>query len=156
MNAKTHPASIEGCALPAALEAVGEKWSFLILRAALNNIEHFEDFQAVLGIARNILSNRLTRLVDQGILARAPVPGDKRKVTYRLTQKGEELLPAMLALRQWGEKWMRGGPGPLALVDSVDGQPIRPITVQSHDGRVLKRSDLRWADGGRSGGRQQS
>ena len=63
------------CALPAALEAVGERWSFLILRAAFNGLAHFEEFQATLGIARNILSNRLGRLVENGILAREPDAG---------------------------------------------------------------------------------
>ena len=58
------------CGLPAALEATGERWSFLILRAAFNGLHHFEEFQSTLGIARNILANRLGRLVDHGILAR--------------------------------------------------------------------------------------
>ena len=90
------------CALPAALEAMGERWSFLILRAAFNGLHHFEEFQSTLGIARNILAYRLGRLVDHGILSREAMADDRRKVEYRLTQKGAELLPAMLALRQWG------------------------------------------------------
>ena len=91
------------CALPAALEAMGERWSFLILRAAFNGLAHFEEFQATLGIARNILSNRLGRLVENGILAREPDAADRRKVAYRLTEKGRDLLPALIALRQWGD-----------------------------------------------------
>ena len=132
------------CALPAALEAMGERWSFLILRAAFNGLHHFEEFQSTLGIARNILANRLGRLVDHGILSREAMADDRRKVEYRLTQKGAELLPAMLALRQWGEKWESGVPSTPILVDLRDQQPIRQIDILSHDGRVLNVHDLCW------------
>lgn len=133
------------CALPAALEAMGERWSFLILRAAFNGLHHFEEFQSTLGIARNILANRLGRLVDHGILTREAMADDRRKVEYRLTEKGAELLPAMLALRQWGEKWESGVLSTPVLVDERDHQPIRPIVIQSHDGRTLGLHDLCWA-----------
>ena len=137
--------SLADCALPAALEAMGERWSFLILRAAFNGLHHFEEFQSTLGIARNILANRLGRLVDHAILSREPMADDRRKVEYRLTQKGAELLPAMLALRQWGEKWEAVGPSTPVLVDQRDNQPIRNIAIQSHDGRELGLRDLCWA-----------
>src|SRR5437867_5652834 len=96
------------CPIPAAVELIGEKWAFLILRGALNGLQHFEEFQAGLGIARNILSDRLARMVAGGVLERTPDPFDKRKVVYSLTPKGEGLLPALLALRQWGEEWGYG------------------------------------------------
>ena len=133
------------CALPAALEAMGERWSFLILRAAFNGLHHFEEFQSTLGIARNILANRLGRLVDHGILSREPMANDRRKIEYRLTEKGAELLPAMLALRQWGERWESGIPSTPVLVDERDNQPIREIAILSHDGRVLGLKDMCWA-----------
>ncbi len=133
------------CALPAALEAMGERWSFLILRAAFNGLHHFEEFQSAMGIARNILANRLGRLVDHGILSREAMAEDRRKVEYRLTEKGAELLPAMLALRQWGEKWESGIPSTPVLVDKRDHRPIRDIAILSHDGRVLELKDLGWA-----------
>lgn len=134
----------EGCPLPGALEAMGERWSFLILRGALNGILHFEDFQATLGIARNILANRLARLVEKGIMDRRTMECDRRKVEYRLTQKGEELLPVMLSLRQWGEKWGSGIPSTAVLADRRDRKPIRPVQIISHDGRVLELKDLMW------------
>ncbi len=133
-----------GCGLPAALESMGERWSFLILRAAFNGLHHFEEFQSTLGIARNILANRLGRLVDHGILAREPMPDDRRKIEYRLTEKGAALLPAMLALRQWGEVWETGVPSTPVLVDTRDGQPIRKVTIQAHDGRELQLGDMCW------------
>jgi DNA-binding HxlR family transcriptional regulator len=79
------------CSLPAALTVMGERWSFLILRGSFNGLQHFEEFQSQLGIARNILANRLGRLVEHGILARKPIPEDRRKIAYRLTDKGYAL-----------------------------------------------------------------
>jgi len=131
------------CPLPGAVELIGEKWAFLILRGALNGLHHFEEFQAGLGIARNILSDRLGKLVCGGILERSPDPSDKRKVIYALTDKGEALLPVVLALRQWGEDWGQG-PAPVVLVDRRDCKPVRRICVQAADGRPLQLSELMW------------
>ena len=136
------------CGLPSALEVMGERWAFMILRAALNGVHHFEEFQTELGSARNILSNRLQRLVANEILARDVMCCDRRKVQYRLTEKGTDLLPTMVALRQWGEKWGLGTPSTPVLADARDLQPIRPVTLQAHDGRVLGKHDLCWIDVG--------
>ena len=131
------------CPLPGAVELIGEKWAFLILRGALNGLQHFEEFQAGLGIARNILSDRLGKLVGGGILERSPDPSDKRKVIYALTDKGEALLPVVLALRQWGEQWGHG-PASVVLVDRLTGRPVRKICAQAEDGRELGVDDLTW------------
>jgi DNA-binding HxlR family transcriptional regulator len=134
------------CGIGAALEVVGERWSFLILRGAFNGLRHFEEFQTNLGIARNILSNRLGRLVEHGILRRDPDPADRRKVTYRLTEKGRDLLPVLLSLRQWGERWISGHPSNPVLVDRYTRKPIAPMIVQSADGRELSLRDMEWVD----------
>ncbi|TPG15623.1 transcriptional regulator [Sphingomonas oligophenolica] len=133
------------CSLPAALESMGERWSFLILRAAFNGLHHFEEFQSELGIARNILANRLARLTDHGILQREAMPEDRRKIQYSLTEKGAALLPTMIALRQWGERWETCVPAFPILVDARDRRPIGEVAVHAHDGRVLKKTDLIWA-----------
>ena len=133
------------CGLSAALVAMGERWSFMILRAAFNGLHHFEEFQSELGIARNILANRLARLVEHEILTREAMPEDRRKIQYRLTDKGMALLPTMVALRQWGERWETGYPASPVLVDVRDGRPIRPVAVLSHDGRALGQGELHWA-----------
>ena len=133
------------CPLPPAVELIGERWAFLIIRGALNGLEHFEQFQAGLGIARNILSNRLARLVEGGILERNPDPADRRKVVYSLTPKGEALLPVVLALRQWGEDWGHGCQE-IFLADKRDGMPVRRICVHGHDGRELKLGDMMWVN----------
>ena len=137
-------ADIAQCGLPCALEAMGERWSFMILRASFNGICHFEEFLDVLGIARNILSNRLSRLVEAKILKREHCAEDRRRIEYRLTPRGHDLLPAMLALRQWGEKWMMDVPANPVLCDQRDGLPIAPIAVRAHDDRVLGWEELEW------------
>jgi DNA-binding HxlR family transcriptional regulator len=133
------------CSIPPAVELIGEKWAFLILRGAFNGLQHFEEFQGGLGIARNILSDRLTKLVGGGILERRPDPDDGRRVIYSLTAKGEALLPVVLALRQWGEEWGYGKMG-VILADRRDGRPVRKMCVQAADGRELKLADLTWIE----------
>jgi len=133
------------CPIPAAVDVIGEKWAFLILRGALNGLQHFEEFQAGLGIARNILSDRLSKLVAGGILERNADAEDGRRVIYSLTPKGEGLLPVVLALRQWGDEWGYGKMK-VVLADRRDRKPVRKICVLSQDGRELKLSDLTWID----------
>ena len=133
------------CPIPAAVELIGEKWAFLILRGAFNGLHHFEEFQAGLGIARNILSDRLAKMVAGGILERSPDPEDRRRVIYSLTAKGEGLLPVVLAMRQWGEEWGYGKMD-IVLADRRDSKPVKKISVQAHDGRELSLHDLTWID----------
>lgn len=134
------------CGLPGALDVMGERWSFMILRASFNGLHHFEEFLSELGIARNILSNRLAKLVSHGILKREPCGDDRRKIEYRLTEKGFDLLPAMLSLRQWGQKYgVEVAENPV-LVDDYDGLPIGPVSILSHDGRILSHRDLSLVD----------
>lgn len=138
--------TIEECGLPLALQVIGDRWSFMILRAAFNGVRHFEEFLGALGIARNILSNRLGNLVEHGIMQRDHCAYDRRKVEYCLTEKGVDLLPALLALRQWGEKYGLGVPSNPVLVDCRDGQPIAGIAIHAHDGREIGWPELQWQD----------
>ncbi len=130
-----------GCSLTAALEVVGERWSFLILRGAFNGLGHFEQFQSALGIARNILANRLSRLVENGLMQRLPCADDRRKVEYRLTDKGAALLPAVVALRQWGERWASVG-----RARAIRGWSIRATVCRSATSRCARRTAAgsRW------------
>jgi DNA-binding HxlR family transcriptional regulator len=137
---------LNACGLPEALEVMGERWSFMILRASYNGLHHFEEFLCELGIARNILSNRLAKLVEHGILDRQPCADDRRRIEYRLTEKGFDLLPAMVALRQWGQKYGSEVVENPVLVDEFDRLPIGPVSMLSHDGRVLTGKDLRFVD----------
>tara|TARA_R110000772_G_scaffold134717_14_gene243363 strand:+ start:1686 stop:2237 length:552 start_codon:yes stop_codon:yes gene_type:complete len=144
---KANLAELEtGCSLAISLEVIGERWCFMILRGSFNGVRHFEDFLSEIGIARNILANRLTRLVEAGIMSRRPCDHDKRKVEYRLTDKGADLLPVIVAIRQWGEKWETGVPSNPVLADARDRQPISRITLRAHDDRILGLADLCWID----------
>lgn len=145
---------LTACGLPEALEVMGERWSFMILRASFNGLHHFEEFLTELGIARNILSNRLAKLVEHGILDRQPCADDRRRIEYRLTAKGFDLLPAMVALRQWGQKYGSEVHEDPVLVDELDRLPIGPTSILSHDGRVLGPKDLRFVERGDLGVRE--
>ena len=146
LDIERHRRLLSQCSIAAALESVGERWSFLILRGAFNGLHHFEEFQSTLGIARNILSNRLGKLVASGILAREPDPVDRRRIAYRLTEKGIDLLPVLVSLRQWGERWISEGPSNPVLVDARSRQPIQPMAVRAVDGRVVALGELEWLD----------
>ncbi len=94
------------CNIAAALSVVGEKWTFLVLREAFNGIRRFDDIQRRTGAPRQLLSNRLAKLVAEGILGRVPYreDGQRARSEYRLTEKGIDLFPVMAALLAWGDK----------------------------------------------------
>jgi DNA-binding HxlR family transcriptional regulator len=137
-------ASSDACPIPEAVAIIGERWTCLIVRASMLGLCHFEEFQACLGIARNILSDRLGRLVTAGILARTPDPDDGRRVIYALTERGAALVPVMAALRQWALDAGLGKPGHPTLADRRNRHPVARIRVHSQDGRPLGIEDLMW------------
>jgi DNA-binding HxlR family transcriptional regulator len=98
----------QNCSIARALEVVGERWTLLIVRDAFLGVRKFEEFQESLGIARNVLTDRLNRLVDEEILER--VPYSERRYEYRLTKKGRDLDIALAGLRQWGDKYISEKP----------------------------------------------
>jgi len=91
------------CSIAGALEVVGERWSLLIIRNVFLGVRRFDQMQAELGIARNVLQTRLTRLVDQGVLEKRPYSEHPPRYEYRLTEKGLDLWPTLVALMQWGD-----------------------------------------------------
>ena len=100
----THQAA-ESSAIEQTLEIVGDRWSFLILRATFRGVHRFSDFVEDLGVARNLLTDRLNKLVDHGLLAKLPYQDRPTRYEYRLTEKGRALSPALVALMQWGDAW---------------------------------------------------
>jgi len=146
LDIERHREMLRQCSIAAALDVIGERWSFLILRGTFNGLQHFEEFQSTLGIARNILSNRLAKMVERGILLRDPDPSDRRKISYHLTEKGRDLLPVLLSMRQWGEKWVFERPSSPVLVDRLTRQPIADMAPRAADGRVLKLGEMEWVD----------
>lgn len=137
------------CMVARSMDLLGEQWTILIVRDAFFGVRHFDDFQRGLGIARNVLSDRLGKLVEAGVLSRQPSDTDKRKVEYRLTEKGRDLFPIIVALSQWGKKHLRGDdePMPFDLIDRRDRVPLAPVEVRAADGRVLTPLDTGIAPG---------
>lgn len=137
------------CMVARSMALLGEQWTILIVRDAFFGVRNFDDFQRGLGIARNVLSDRLSKLVDAGVLSRQPSEKDKRKVEYRLTEKGRDLFPIIVALSQWGKNHLRDAdePMPFNLIDRQNGEPLAPVQVRAADGRVLTPLDTGIAPG---------
>jgi DNA-binding HxlR family transcriptional regulator len=113
----------QNCSIARALEVVGERWSLLIVRDAFLGLRRFDEFQENLGIARNVLTDRLNRLVAEGILERVRYSQRPERFEYRLTPKGRELNVALAGLRQWGDKHLSEKP-PSVLRRKADRKPV--------------------------------
>lgn len=116
------------CTIGAAVGILGEKWTFIVLREAFNGVRRFDDMQRRTQAPRQILSGRLARLVRQGLLRKVPYQdhGQRTRFEYRLTDKGLDLYPVLVALMEWGERYAAGPAGPQALLTHRDcGQPVR-------------------------------
>jgi len=107
------------CSIAASLELVGDRWTLLVLREAFLGTRRFDDFQHRLGVARNVLTDRLRRLTDEGILERARYQEGPERFEYRLTGKGLDLWPVLVALMQWGDRY------------AIDGEP--PVVLRHRD-----------------------
>jgi len=114
----------EATALERTLQLVGDRWSILIIRAALRGIRRFDDFADDLGIARPILTKRLQRLVDGGVMAKEPYQQRPPRFEYRLTPAGVALSPALVALIRWGEHHMVDGEAEIVLVHGPCGTEL--------------------------------
>jgi len=120
---KRHYDGQEACSVAQTLEVIGERWTLLIIRDAFLGLKRFDDFQESLGIARNVLSDRLRRLVDEGIFERVPYAERPARYEYLLTEKGRDLFTALNALRQWGDEHLTDKPMRL-LRRKADGRPV--------------------------------
>ncbi|NTI73029.1 winged helix-turn-helix transcriptional regulator [Rhizobium rhizogenes] len=131
--------SLSGNYCPSArsLDVIGDWWSLLIVRDAFDGLTRFGEFQKSLGIAKNILAQRLRTLVERGILASVPAPNGGAHQEYHLTDMGRDLFPVMVALRQWGERYLfEPGEPHSKLVDRDTGRPIR-LDVRTDDGSAI-------------------
>src|SRR5438034_3574360 len=110
------------CSIARTLQVLGEKWTLLIIRESLYGATRFEQFHRVLQCPRNLLSERLNLLVDEGILERSEYrdPGSRARMQYLLTDKGRELMPILIALREWGDRHKADPEGPPVLARHVD------------------------------------
>lgn len=135
---------LDACAMLAAIDAVGETWALKILREAIYGVRRFDDFARALGCGRGVLSDRLKKLTAAGVMERREYvePGQRPRAEYHLTEKGEGLFPALLALAQWSERWAPPPGGPVAVVTAKRSErPVR--AVMTDDARV---ADLAMED----------
>ena len=125
------------CSVAQCLEVVGEWWSLLIVRDAFLGVRRFDDFQARLDISRNVLNQRLSHLVDHGVLERVPYQDNPPRSEYRLTDKGRDLWHVVTAMRQWGDRWSAADGPPLRIRHNSCGRLVKAVEVCSHCGEPL-------------------
>ena len=126
------------CSVAGTLAVVGEKWSLLVLREAFLGVRRFADFQQALGAPKAVLTDRLATLVQEGVLRREPyqAEGSRQRHEYRLTAKGRDLYPTLVALMEWGDRYLADGPPPLALDHRGCGAPVR-VALRCDDGHEV-------------------
>lgn len=135
-------ASEETCPVARSVDVIGDRWSLLILRDVFDGIHRFGDIQRNLGVARNILTGRLSHLVEAGILTTRPASDGTSYQEYVLTAKGESLFPIIVALQQWGERHLfERGERHSSLVDKATGKPLLFMFPRTRDGHELTPND---------------
>jgi DNA-binding HxlR family transcriptional regulator len=136
------------CSVARTLGVVGERWSLLIVRDAFLGHTRFEEFRASLGVARNVLTERLNRLADEGILERALYQERPNRYEYRLTAKGRDLATPLIAIMQWGDRHLAGKAGPPRLVEHADcGGAVAAQLACTECGEVAPKIVLRPGPG---------
>ncbi|MFJ5383819.1 winged helix-turn-helix transcriptional regulator [Cupriavidus sp. CER94] len=139
---RTAPKPPESCPVARSLDVVGDRWSLLIVRDAFDGVRRFSDFQRGLGMARNILADRLHKLVEAGVLALQAASDGSAYQEYVLTAAGERLFPVVVALRQWGERHrFAAGERHSTLIDRRTGKPVPPMQPLAKDGSVIRAAD---------------
>ena len=136
------------CPVARSLDVMGDWWTLLIVRDTLNGKRRFGEMQKSLGIAKNVLATRLQRLVAEGILETAPAADGSAYQEYVLTEKGRDLFPVLVAVRQWAEKHLFApGEARTTLIDKKSRKPVRRLELRAYDGRLLKVGDteIRYA-----------
>jgi DNA-binding HxlR family transcriptional regulator len=132
------PLADVACSIARATDLFGDAWTALILRDVISGVTRFDDIARDLGISRKILSARLTRLVEEGILQRERYRERPPRDDYRITGKGADLFPVLLSLMSWGDKWCAGPAGPPARIRHLGcGNDTTAVTTCAHCGDAL-------------------
>lgn len=133
----------QACSIARTLELIGERWTLLVLRDVLLGARRFEDLQRTTGAASNILTDRLSTLVEHGILRRVPLPERPDRFEYRPTRAGAELAHVLQALMQWGDRHTAGPEGPPRVIfHTTCGHATEPVHICAHCGEELQPSDV--------------
>jgi DNA-binding HxlR family transcriptional regulator len=136
------------CSIARTLDVVGEWWTLLILRDAFRGTRRFDDFHASLGMARSVLTARLKKLTDEGVLEKQPYSVHPPRYEYRLTEKGGALFPIIAALLSWGDDWAPGSAGPpVHLIHTTCGQAMHPAMTCPHCGGEVSATSTRSVAG---------
>ena len=136
------------CSAARSLQLLGDRWVLLLIREVVFGTRRFEDFAAHLGIARNVLSDRLAKLVEAGVLVQAPLRVDGRRQGYRLSEMGEYLIPVLVALMQWGDRWLQTPDSiPIRVIERATGKELPRMRARNAAGKELGFRDLDWAPG---------
>jgi DNA-binding HxlR family transcriptional regulator len=135
----------QNCSIARALELVGERWTLLIIRDAFLGVRRFDRFQDSLGVAPNVLSDRLNRMVEEGILERVAYSERPPRSEYRLTDKGRELAVPLLALMQWGDRHVSEKP-PRVVRRRGDGSPVS-VVFAARGGELVAPSEIEVVPG---------
>lgn len=143
---KRHPC-LGNCPIARVTALLGDGWSLMIIREAFLGSRKFNDFERQLGIARNILTDRLRKLVEAGLLRRKASETDRRVVEYRLSAAGRALYPVLIALSQWVEDHLGDPTHSVRYVEKSSGRDIAPVRVHSQDGRELDPSEIAMIPG---------
>lgn len=144
-RAQKSPVPLDICHLAKSIEVLGDRWILLILRGALFGVRRFDDFQKELGIPRTVLSGRLSKLVENGIMSKQAYKEDGKRARpeYVLTEAGEALRPVLMGLNQWGNDWVSDGAAPLmSFTHAKSRQKVRPAFVDE-DGKETPIRDIR-------------
>lgn len=118
----------DGCSIQGTLDVIGDRWTLLMLRDIFRGVRRFSQLEDNLGIAKNLLASRLSKLVAADIVAKIPYQDKPTRHEYFLTQKGRDLSPSLVALMRWGDRWCNDGTPPTLLVHSECGTPLNQIT----------------------------
>jgi DNA-binding HxlR family transcriptional regulator len=131
------------CSMARAMEVIGDRWTILVLREAYYGVTRFDEFEYYVGVAPNILSNRLRKLVDAGMMKRMPLPEHSGRYDYVLTEKGRDFFPAYLALKKWGDDWLAEPEGPQVVFrDRKAGRAITYPKLLNASGKPLRLEDV--------------
>ncbi|MFV0258118.1 MAG: winged helix-turn-helix transcriptional regulator [Acidimicrobiales bacterium] len=140
-----------GCSIAATLGVIGDRWTVLILRDVFRGVHRFGELQQDLGIARNLLADRLAKLVEAGVLDKVVYQERPLRHEYRLTAKGADLSPALIALMRWGDRWYADGSPPTVLVHEACGTPLEQTVRCPQCGEAVQPGRIRSRPGpGRS------
>lgn len=144
----TRKANKSFCSAARALEVLGDRWTFLLIREVVFGTRRFDEFVSHLGIARNVLTTRLNALIDADILVQLPIRDDALRTGYHLTEKGRDLLPALIALVQWGDRWLQTPDSiPIRIIERSSGKELEPIRPRNRSGKALMLRDIDWMPG---------